>query len=245
MDVNLNDVALFVANSTGDQNDKTRRAITDVGQIFPNLTNLIQNKLNVQNIEDIYDDSSISLRRLLIQHNSDKSSPHRYHILYNVILKDRENIKNVLEVGLGTNNPGIISTMGVGGSPGASLRAFKEYLPNANIYGLDIDKDILFEEERIKTYFVDQTDARTFNQLDLPNDFDLIIDDGLHSPNANLTTLLYGLTKVKIGGYVVIEDIAREALPFWVVVSALLPDTYEQRIYDDGLGLIYSVKNMK
>ena len=45
---------------------------------------------------------------------------------------------------MGTNNPNLVSTMGSSGRPGASLYAFKEYLPNAIIYGADIDKDILF-----------------------------------------------------------------------------------------------------
>ena len=37
--------------------------------------------------------------------------------------------------------------------------------------------------------------------------FDLIIDDGLHSPLANLNTIEFGLSHVNIGGWVVVEDI--------------------------------------
>lgn len=86
--------------------------------------------------------------------------------------------------------------MGSSARPGASLYAFKEYLPNANIYGCDIDKDILFENEGIKTCFVDQLDSTTFENIS--NSFgkikyDLIIDDGLHSIGANLNTLLFAL----------------------------------------------------
>ena len=32
--------------------------------------------------------------------------------------------------------------------------------PNAQIYGADIDKNILKDEERIKTFYVDQTDQK-------------------------------------------------------------------------------------
>ena len=100
--------------------------------------------------------------------------------------------------------------MGSGGRPGASLYAFKEYLPKANIYGADIDKNILFNEDRIKTCFVDQLDLKSFENI--KNTFgeiqyDLIIDDGLHSIGANLNTLLFALDNVKLNGWIVIEDI--------------------------------------
>ena len=38
----------------------------------------------------------------------------------------------------------------------ASLYMWQEYFPNAEIFGADVDKRILFNEGRIKTYFVDQ-----------------------------------------------------------------------------------------
>ena len=117
---------------------------------------------------------------------------------------------NILEIGLGTNNPTLVSSMGSGGRPGASLYAFKQYLPNANIYGADIDKNILFNEERINTCYVDQLDIKTFDNI--KNTFgnikyDLIIDDGLHSIGANLNTLLFALNNIKINGWIIIEDI--------------------------------------
>ena len=138
------------------------------------------------------------------------------------------------------------SILEIGVAHGASLCLWKLYFPNSKVMGIDNSKKPLHNLARqlVKRNLIEIKICDAY-RLKTRAKFDLIIDDGLHSPNANLTTLLYGLTKVKIGGYVVIEDIAREALPFWVVVSALLPDTYEQRIYDDGLGLIYSVKNMK
>jgi 23S rRNA U2552 (ribose-2'-O)-methylase RlmE/FtsJ len=98
---------------------------------------------------------------------------------------------NILEIGLGTNNPILVSSMGSLGRPGASLYAFAEYLPNANIYGADIDENILFKSNRIKTSYVDQLNSNTFDEMS--NNFsnvkyDLIIDDGLHSDEAVLNT---------------------------------------------------------
>jgi hypothetical protein len=118
--------------------------------------------------------------------------------------------------------------MGVQGIPGASLRAFKAYLPQARILGADVDRRILFEEERIRTLFVDQTDIKTFASLEqvTGHAFDLIIDDGLHAPNANIATLLFALRNLKRNGWFVVEDIPVTALPIWDVVANLLLAKY-------------------
>ena len=70
-----------------------------------------------------------------------------------------------MEVGLGSNNTELLSNMGSDGKPLASLRAWRDYFPNAQIYGADIDKDILTNEERIKTFFVDQTKPDTIREM--------------------------------------------------------------------------------
>jgi hypothetical protein len=135
---------------------------------------------------------------------------------------------NILEIGLGTNNLDVVSNMGQDGIPGASLRAFRDYLINSKIYGADIDKSILFSEERIETYFVDQTNDTSFENLvkNLPDYFDLIIDDGLHSPNANILTLNFALSKLKEKGWIVIEDILFETELIWKTIPYLLPSNY-------------------
>jgi hypothetical protein len=114
--------------------------------------------------------------------------------------------------------------MGENGIPGASLRALRDFLPNARIFGADIDEPILFKEDRIKTYYVDQTQPASFNDLSLrlgSDGFDLVIDDGLHAPNANIATLAFALHILKPNGWFVVEDIKRESLPIWETVSAL------------------------
>ena len=135
---------------------------------------------------------------------------HGYHQLYSQLFRRDQPIK-ILEIGLGTNNAALLSSMGAHGQPGASLRAFREYFPFAQIFGADIDTAILFTEERIRTAFVDQLKPETFDATtDALGEasFDLIIDDGLHSLTANVNTLLFGLKHVNPGGYVIIEDIA-------------------------------------
>ena len=163
-----------------------------------------------------------ALGQLFDRYGSDKT-PHRYHHLYAAILADRRSIKSIFEIGLGSNYDDAVSGMGPTGKPGASLRAFRDFCPNAMVFGADIDTRILFEEERIRTFFVDQTQPETFAALALPDALDLVIDDGLHAPDANLATLTYALAKVRDGGWIVIEDISSHATPLWRTVAALLP----------------------
>jgi hypothetical protein len=170
--------------------------------------------------------NSEELAVLFNKYGSDKSSTHNYHLIYASIL-DRNAPLNIFEVGLGTNKPRVLSTMGKDGRPGAAERAFRDWAPKANIYGADVDSDILFTEERIQTFFVDQTVPETLQALgaNLPP-LDLVIDDGLHRPCANMNVINFALTKLKPGGLVVVEDIVSRYLPFWRVAVAILSRKY-------------------
>jgi hypothetical protein len=147
------------------------------------------------------------------RNKSDKAGPnHRYDLIYQPIFNELGFDKklNILEIGLGTNNVEFVSHMGREARPGSSLYAYKELFSNAKIYGADVDKEILFEEDRIKTSFVDQLDFSTFrtmhNNFNNP-EYDILIEDGLHSITASLNTLIFGLQTVKNGGYLVLEDL--------------------------------------
>lgn len=87
----------------------------------------------------------------------------------------------------------------------------------------------MFSEERTQTFFIDQTDLGAVDALSgqLDRQFDLVIDDGLHSPNANLAALVFGLRHVKPGGYFVVEDVPPSQFLVWQVVSASLPTAYQ------------------
>lgn len=73
----------------------------------------------------------------------------------------------------------------------------------------------MFSEERTQTFFIDQTDLGAVDALSgqLDRQFDLVIDDGLHSPNANVAALVFGLRHVKPGGYFEVENIPHRN--FW------------------------------
>jgi hypothetical protein len=124
-------------------------------------------------------------------------------------------VRKVFECGLGTNDPSIASNMGIDGRPGASLRAWRDYFPHAFIYGADIDRTILFSEERIATFEVDQTDPASIAALwqnDGLRDFDLIVDDGLHTFEAGIHFFEHSHDRLRPGGIYVIEDVTLPTL---------------------------------
>ena len=226
---------LFKLRSDGDYKTVADLTIQCVNQTIPHLASLASisrspvapRPIDSFALTEAERDACEQIGKLFERYGSDKSTRHQYHKFYGAVLR-RQEVKNLLEVGLGTNNTDIVSSMGVQGCPGASLRAFREYT-GARIYGADFDRRILFREEGIETFFVDQTSPETFVDLgrQLPEQLDLIIDDGLHAPNANLATLRFALSRVSKGGWIVIEDVAVETQPMWEVVSALLPREFE------------------
>jgi hypothetical protein len=160
-------------------------------------------------------------------------------------LKSISNPENILEIGLGSNNLNIVSNMGIFGKPGASIRAFRDYLPNSLIFGADIDHQALFEEERIRTTWVDQTNIESldqmFNQFNVF--FDLVIDDGLHSPDANISTLIAAIARTKKGGYIVIEDISKTSREIWKLVQSILNQSdFESEILSGTNADVFLVK---
>jgi len=232
---------MFTPYSAGSSRVRAQLTIQAVNETFPLMLELLSR--TGRRIEDPVpieafinsDDKRTAADQLKVlydRHGSDKATDHDYHLLYGPILAQRDSVTGLLEVGLGTNNSDVISNMGIDGKPGASLRAFRDFLPKAQIYGADVDRRVLFSDERITTFFVDQTDPRSFDAIAdaVGDNLDLIIDDGLHSPNANLATLLFGLERLKVGGWLVIEDIAPAAVPLWQAIVAMMPHQYDSHV---------------
>lgn len=140
-------------------------------------------------------------------------APHSYTDFYShLFMFGKDRAFNLFECGIGTNNSSLKSTMGQEGQPGASLYMWREYFPNANIYGGDIDRKILFNDERIKTFYLDQTSsnsvenffAETGNQK-----FEVMIDDGLHEFNAGKTLFMTAQKYLTESGIYIIEDVSQ------------------------------------
>ncbi len=123
----------------------------------------------------------------------------------------RDNQMNLLEIGIGTIIRGAQSSMAStqiqNYKPGASLRAWKEYFSHALIYGGDIQEDTQFTEDRIQTFLFDSTNKEECDSTLNNMKFDIIIDDGWHKWEAQLSTITNLFSRVKVGGYYIIEDI--------------------------------------
>ena len=157
-------------------------------------------------------------------YGSDKGSMyndcHTYTLEYFYLFhKIRDNVEMVFECGIGTNNPKLPSSMGLYGQPGASLRVWRDYFKNAQIVGVDIDKKILFEEGRIHTAYIDQTDPKEIEELfhSLFNKyqklFDIMIDDGLHTFEAAICLFENSFHYLANNGYYIIEDMGYSDIP--------------------------------
>lgn len=154
------------------------------------------------------------LCEIMKQRGSDKSTIHNYTKAYDSLFHPMiDSAEHVLEIGIGTNNTDVLSNMGVGGVPGASLRGWRDYFSKAHIWGCDIDKRVLFQEDRITTFFLDQLQDDLVQFIpDWENEpvmFDIIIDDGLHDPAVNFFTLRKLWKTLKPGGYYIIEDLLK------------------------------------
>lgn len=135
-----------------------------------------------------------------------------YHILFDPI---KDEPITMLEIGIGTMIPGVHSSMvgfaGEAYQPGGSLRAWRDYFKNGNIYGADVQPDTQFDHEpRIKTFICNSTDkAKVAECLEKLGNlkFDIILDDGSHSDYDQLKTLENLYPYVKDNGFYIIEDI--------------------------------------
>jgi hypothetical protein len=156
----------------------------------------------------------------MTRYGSDKARAHKYTAVYSALFKGRyDQPLRVFELGLGTNNPEAPSNMGVFGVPGASLRGWRELFPHALVYGADIDRRILFQEDRIKTFYCDQLDQSSIRELwshaDLQGGADIIIEDGLHTFEANVSFLEASIDHLRSGGIYITEDILRDHVDDW------------------------------
>lgn len=192
--------------------------------------------LRVRMIEEIMTGSTLenNLKDLFDKNGSDKGKEHEYYPIYSRVFEKSVDPLHILEIGIGSKNKKIPSNMGKYGSPGASLKAFREIRSQNTIYGADIDEDTLNLETDLIYIHLDQTSDKSWEDLvsKVPNNsLDLLIDDGLHSPIANLRTLIYGTKLLKPGGTIVIEDIAEKALPVWSLLSHFSQDIYRIELF--------------
>lgn len=120
----------------------------------------------------------------------------------------------ILEVGIGTLSNGE-SNMQFNMErapqyrPGASLRVWRDWFWNSQVYGIDIQPDTQFIDHRIRTFLINSCKVEECEQLgDLT--FDIIIDDGLHWTCAQRATFYNLFPRLNPNGFYIIEDLMHD-----------------------------------
>ncbi len=128
----------------------------------------------------------------------------------------REEVVRVGEIGIGYLD--CMCHVSKDYSPGASLRMWEEFFPNAKVYGFDIDETILFNAGRIECIHADQSTEENLHAAfsKCGGMFDLIVDDGSHWHTHQLNTRAVAPTYIRPGGLLIIEDVRREVLEEWM-----------------------------
>lgn len=167
-----------------------------------------------------------SLKSLLKHHGSDKTDEHSYGDFYESwLLLRRELPLKILEIGI---------------FRGASLLAFRDYLPFAEIHGVDINhKAMILGQERITTHVCNQADKRSIQCICQEHGpFDLVIDDGSHLPQDQMKTFYDIAQFVQDGGMYVIEDVASPQDLLSIPGSKVVDLRWKKNRHDDILVVI-------
>lgn len=129
-----------------------------------------------------------------IRYKTDKVTHHGYHRFYDYFLVPIKNHKmNILEIGVDDLR---------------SLKMWLDFFPNANIYGIDINKKD-FTYSRGSIFKADQSKKKDLEKVVKKiGKCKFIIDDGSHVPEHQLLTFNYLFNEcLESGGIYIIEDI--------------------------------------
>ena len=94
--------------------------------------------------------------------------------------------------------------------PGASIQMWTEFFSNIDFIGFDINQDCKkFEKENVQIFIGDQSVTEDLNQCvsEYGGDYDIIIDDGLHTHFHHIKSFEALYPHLKENGLYVIEDL--------------------------------------
>ena len=172
-----------------------------------------------ESLKERFIDSN-KLNELFIKHKSDKASRHSYGNFYEKLLEGNETPK-ILEIGIGSVNKNDYAN----GIAAGSLKAWREFFPNGQIIGADIDRESV-KEAGYPSFYVDQINEVSIlelkKELQAFGGLDLIIDDGFHEIHANLMPLILLMDCLKPGGFYVIEDVHESLINLWILIGSYL-----------------------
>ncbi|MCK9387110.1 MAG: class I SAM-dependent methyltransferase [Sulfuritalea sp.] len=154
------------------------------------------------------------LTQLANRYFSDKGTSyncaHGYTRVYSALFSPvRTASVRLLEIGLvhgqvQAMNPQDIPNLGC-----PSLRMWADFLPNADIHGMDIVDFTHLSTDRLKVWQADQGDRQALESLakTIGGRFDIIIDDGSHASHQQQISLSTLFKHLADGGLYVIEDL--------------------------------------
>jgi hypothetical protein len=139
------------------------------------------------------------LRLLFDKYGTDKGCFHGYDSLYEPIFKAKQDQEiNLLEIGI---------------HDGASIFAFRDYFPRAQIYAFDIDDKRSLSGSRITIERGDESDRKFLDDVFSGIEFDIIIDDGGHYLDHQFIALEHLFPRLKPNGLYILEDLHTSLWP--------------------------------
>jgi len=137
----------------------------------------------------------IDLAELNKKFNTDKGGKHCYLQKYYqpTFSPLRESTRKLLEIGV---------------YEGASIRLWREFFSNSDIYALEIlhKRAGMFNgDDKVHLTIGSSMDEKSYQNI--PTDLDIVIDDGSHKPEDQYNTFRIAYEYLKKGGVYVIEDV--------------------------------------
>jgi hypothetical protein len=140
------------------------------------------------------------LCKLAFKYKTDKcircGGRHSYTPYYYSLFKDKKYlIKKLLEIGIGE---------------GGSLYMWRDFFPNAQIFGVDYRSESLIKDRRIDSILCDQRRSEHLVHLIdyIGPNLDIVIDDGSHRPRDQVYTCLKLMPLLHKEAIYIIEDVS-------------------------------------
>ena len=148
---------------------------------------------------------------------TEKGIWHSYLPCYDVLFGDiRQDVKHLLQIGVHYGN---------------SLKLWGDYFSDkCHFYGIDIGCDNLRDDllygirNRNNLYLGNAYDKQTVSSIFASNKFDIIIDDGTHSLEDQITVIDLYLPLLKNEGILVIEDV--QDIEYIEILKSHVPNEY-------------------